>query len=153
MDYEEFRTRGKEMVDYVVDYLQSIEERPVYPSVEPGYLRHLIPESAPEQPHSFEEVMKDVERVVMPGITHWHSPHFHAYFPTGNSVPGMLGDMLSNAISCIGFSWVTPYSSCHPKPESFLISYLEDFSMVGDLYRTSCDVLTTLMFWKSIENY
>uniref|UniRef100_A0A4W3JZ72 Aromatic-L-amino-acid decarboxylase n=1 Tax=Callorhinchus milii TaxID=7868 RepID=A0A4W3JZ72_CALMI len=105
MDYEEFRTRGKEMVDYVVDYLQSIEERPVYPSVEPGYLRHLIPESAPEQPHSFEEVMKDVERVVMPGITHWHSPHFHAYFPTGNSVPGMLGDMLSNAISCIGFSW------------------------------------------------
>ncbi|XP_067867019.1 aromatic-L-amino-acid decarboxylase-like [Heterodontus francisci] len=105
MDFEEFRTRGKEMVDYITDYLKSIEQRPVYPAVQPGYLRSLIPENAPQQPDSFEDLMKDVERVIMPGVTHWQSPHFHAYFATANSFPALLGDMLSGAIGCIGFSW------------------------------------------------
>uniref|UniRef100_UPI00398F8269 aromatic-L-amino-acid decarboxylase isoform X2 n=1 Tax=Pristiophorus japonicus TaxID=55135 RepID=UPI00398F8269 len=105
MDFEEFRTRGKEMVDYVTDYLESIEQRPVYPLVEPGYLRQLIPDSAPQQPDSFEDLMKDVERVIMPGVTHWQSPHFHAYFPAAISFPALLADILSGAIGCIGFSW------------------------------------------------
>ncbi|KAL7886788.1 hypothetical protein AOLI_G00045090 [Acnodon oligacanthus] len=105
MDAAEFRRRGKEMVDYVADYLENIEKRQVYPDVEPGYLRALIPEEAPEQPESYEDVVKDIERVVMPGITHWHSPYFFAYFPTANSFPAMLADMLSGAIGCIGFSW------------------------------------------------
>ncbi|XP_078394753.1 aromatic-L-amino-acid decarboxylase isoform X2 [Cetorhinus maximus] len=105
MDFEEFRTRGKEMVDYITDYLKSIDQRPVYPTVQPGYLRPLIPDSAPLEPDSFEDLMKDVERVIMPGVTHWQSPHFHAYFPAATSFPGFLGDMLSGAIGCIGFSW------------------------------------------------
>ncbi|KAL6489109.1 hypothetical protein MHYP_G00028500 [Metynnis hypsauchen] len=105
MDAAEFRRRGKEMVDYVADYLENIEKRQVYPDVEPGYLRALIPEEAPEQPETYEDVVKDIERVVMPGITHWHSPYFFAYFPTANSFPAMLADMLSGAIGCIGFSW------------------------------------------------
>ncbi|XP_069768338.1 aromatic-L-amino-acid decarboxylase isoform X3 [Narcine bancroftii] len=67
MDFEEFRTRGKEMVDFMADYLKSVEERPVYPAVQPGYLRPLIPDSAPQDPDSYEELMKDVERVIMPG--------------------------------------------------------------------------------------
>ncbi|KAM8826104.1 aromatic-L-amino-acid decarboxylase isoform 1-T1 [Synchiropus picturatus] len=105
MDVEEFRRLGKEMVDYVADYWKTIEERPVYPDVEPGYLRPLIPTEAPQQPETFEDVMKDVERVIMPGITHWNSPYFYAYFPTGCSHPSMLADMLCGALSCIGFSW------------------------------------------------
>ncbi|XP_078274827.1 aromatic-L-amino-acid decarboxylase-like isoform X3 [Rhinoraja longicauda] len=105
MDCEEFRARGKEMVDFIADYLQTIEQRPVYPAVQPGYLRALIPESAPQDPDSYEELMKDIERVIMPGVTHWQSPHFHAYFPAVISLPGLLGDMLSGAIGCIGFSW------------------------------------------------
>nr|BBI36954.1 dopa decarboxylase [Etmopterus molleri] len=105
MDFEEFRTRGKEMVDYIADYLKTVERRPVYPLVEPGYLRPLIPDSAPQQPDSFEDLMKDVERVIMPGVTHWQSPNFHAYFAAATSFPGLLGDMLSGAIGCIGFSW------------------------------------------------
>ncbi|XP_072910441.1 aromatic-L-amino-acid decarboxylase isoform X2 [Hemitrygon akajei] len=105
MDFEEFRARGKEMVDFIIDYLKSVEQRPVYPAVQPGYLRPLIPDSAPQDPDNYEEIMKDVERVIMPGITHWQSPHFHAYFPAIISFPGLLGDMLSGAIGCIGFSW------------------------------------------------
>uniref|UniRef100_A0A8C7D8J9 Aromatic-L-amino-acid decarboxylase n=1 Tax=Oncorhynchus kisutch TaxID=8019 RepID=A0A8C7D8J9_ONCKI len=107
MDTTEFRRRGKEMVDLIADYLENIEQRTVYPDVEPGYLRSLIPEEAPEEPDTYEDVVKDIERVIMPGVTHWHSPYFYAYFPTANSFPAMLADMLSGAIGCIGFSWGT----------------------------------------------
>lgn len=69
MDAAEFRRRGKEMVDHVADYLEKIEERPVYPDVEPGYLRSLIPTEAPVEPDSYEDIMKDVERVIMPGVS------------------------------------------------------------------------------------
>ncbi|XP_045683904.1 aromatic-L-amino-acid decarboxylase [Phyllostomus hastatus] len=105
MDASEFRRRGREMVDYIADYLEGIEGRQVFPDVQPGYLRPLIPSCAPQEPDTFEDIMKDVERVIMPGVTHWHSPHFFAYFPTANSFPALLGDMLSGAIGCIGFSW------------------------------------------------
>uniref|UniRef100_A0A8C1NG43 Aromatic-L-amino-acid decarboxylase n=1 Tax=Cyprinus carpio TaxID=7962 RepID=A0A8C1NG43_CYPCA len=105
MDAAEFRRRGKEMVDYVADYLENIEKRQVYPDVEPGYLRSLIPEEAPLEAESYEDVVKDIERVIMPGVTHWHSPYFYAYFPTAHSFPAMLADMLCGAIGCIGFSW------------------------------------------------
>uniref|UniRef100_A0A6Q2WSZ8 Aromatic-L-amino-acid decarboxylase n=1 Tax=Esox lucius TaxID=8010 RepID=A0A6Q2WSZ8_ESOLU len=105
MDATEFRRRGKEMVDLIADYLENIEQRPVYPNVEPGYLRSLIPQEAPEEPDTYEDVVKDIERVIMPGVTHWHSPYFYAYFPTASSFPAMLADMLSGAIGCIGFSW------------------------------------------------
>uniref|UniRef100_A0A8C6X491 Aromatic-L-amino-acid decarboxylase n=1 Tax=Naja naja TaxID=35670 RepID=A0A8C6X491_NAJNA len=107
MDATEFRKRGKEMVDYIADYIEKIEERQVYPDVEPGYLRALIPEFAPETPERFEDILKDVERIIMPGVTHWHSPYFFAYFPTANSFPALLGDMLSGGIGCIGFSWAS----------------------------------------------
>uniref|UniRef100_A0AAX7VKK9 Aromatic-L-amino-acid decarboxylase n=1 Tax=Astatotilapia calliptera TaxID=8154 RepID=A0AAX7VKK9_ASTCA len=105
MDAAEFRRRGKEMVDYVADYLENIEKRPVYPDLEPGYLRSLIPNEAPLEPESYEDIIKDVERVIMPGVTHWHSPYFFAYFPAASSYPAMVADMLCGAIGCIGFSW------------------------------------------------
>lgn len=105
MDSREFRRRGKEMVDYIADYLDGIEGRPVYPDVEPGYLRPLIPASAPQEPETYEDIIKDVEKIIMPGVTHWHSPYFFAYFPTASSYPAMLADMLCGAIGCIGFSW------------------------------------------------
>ncbi|KAG8442709.1 hypothetical protein GDO86_011488 [Hymenochirus boettgeri] len=107
MNAAEFRKRGKEMVDYVADYLEHIERRQVFPDIEPGYLRPLIPDSAPEEGEKYEEIIKDVERVIMPGVTHWHSPYFFAYFPTGSSYPAMLADMLCGAIGCIGFSWAS----------------------------------------------
>ncbi|XP_071401756.1 aromatic-L-amino-acid decarboxylase [Centroberyx affinis] len=105
MDIAEFRRRGKEMVDYVADYIETIEQRQVYPDVEPGYLRPLIPTEAPLEPETYEDVIRDIERVIMPGITHWHSPYFYAYFPAASSFPAMLADMLCGAIGCIGFSW------------------------------------------------
>ena len=103
----EFREFGKAMIDYVADYLENIRERPVLPKVEPGYLKELIPPEAPERPEEWPAVMADVERVIMPGVTHWHHPSFMAYFPTANSYPAIVADILSDAIACIGFSWIS----------------------------------------------
>lgn len=64
--------------------------RRVLPKVQPGYLAPLIPNSAPTKPENWQDVMADIERVIMPGITHWHSPKFHAYFPTANSYPAIV---------------------------------------------------------------
>lgn len=106
MEANQFREFGKAMIDYTAEYLENIRERRVVPTVEPGYLRPLIPDAAPEKPEKWEDVLKDVERVIMPGVTHWHSPRFHAYFPTANSYPAIVADILSGAIACIGFSWI-----------------------------------------------
>ncbi|XP_030746668.1 aromatic-L-amino-acid decarboxylase-like isoform X2 [Sitophilus oryzae] len=106
MEANQFREFGKAMIDYTAEYLENIRDRRVLPTVEPGYLRPLIPENAPEKPEKWEDVLKDVEKVIMPGITHWHSPRFHAYFPTANSYPAIVADILSGAIACIGFTWI-----------------------------------------------
>lgn len=99
--------KGKEMVDYIADYLENIRDRRVFPDVKPGYMRNLLPDSAPLESEEWNQIVKDVERVIMPGVTHWQSPHMHAYFPALNSFPSMLGDMLADAINCLGFTWAS----------------------------------------------
>ncbi|CAH1960282.1 unnamed protein product [Acanthoscelides obtectus] len=106
MEANQFKDFGKEMIDYVASYLENVRERRVLPTVEPGYLRPLIPEKAPDKPDKWQNVLADVEKVIMPGVTHWHSPRFHAYFPTANSYPAIVADILSGAIACIGFTWI-----------------------------------------------
>ncbi|GAB1609487.1 aromatic-L-amino-acid decarboxylase [Argonauta hians] len=105
MDSSEFRKRGKEMVDYIADYMETISIRNVTAQVEPGYLRKLLPNKAPYRGETWDVIMKDVDNAILPGITHWQHPNFHAYFPSGNSYPSIIGDMLSGAIGCVGFSW------------------------------------------------
>ncbi|XP_011502491.1 PREDICTED: aromatic-L-amino-acid decarboxylase-like isoform X2 [Ceratosolen solmsi marchali] len=105
MDVQEFRTRGKDMVEYICEFISNIKDRRVTPDVGPGYLKPMLPTDPPFQPESWDAIMRDVDSKIMPGITHWQHPRFHAYFPAGNSFPSILGDMLSDAIGCIGFSW------------------------------------------------
>ena len=69
MDAEEFRIRGKEMVDFIADYLKDIKHRPVFPDVKQGYLKKLVPDAAPQQAESWEDVFADIERVIMPGVS------------------------------------------------------------------------------------
>lgn len=95
------------MVDYVADYLENIRDRRVFPDVSPGYLRNILPASAPFEGEPFENIFKDIERCIMPGVTHWQSPHMHAYFPALNSPASLLADMLADAINCLGFTWVS----------------------------------------------
>lgn len=105
MSPTEFRRRGRQMVDYIADYMENIHTRRVVPTVEPGYLQHLLPLTPPQKPEGYEQVMDDFERYIMPGVLHWQHPRFHAYFPAGNSYPSILADMLSGGLGCLGFSW------------------------------------------------
>ncbi|XP_039280671.1 uncharacterized protein LOC111046758 isoform X3 [Nilaparvata lugens] len=107
MDQTEFREFGHAMVDYIINYRENIRDRDVYPSVEPGYLYSRIPTEMPQTPDSWQNVLNDVETHIMPGITHWQSPRFHAYFPTASSYPSILGEMLAASLGVIGFSWIT----------------------------------------------
>lgn len=95
------------MVDYIADYLTNIRSRRVFPSVSPGFLRHLLPSSAPEDGEPWENIFGDIEKCIMPGLTHWQSPYMHAYFPALNSPASLLGDMLADAVNCLGFTWVS----------------------------------------------
>ena len=92
---EEFRQFGTAMIHYVADYLDNIRSRPVLPEVRPGYLAKLVPSTAPEKAEHWRDVMKDLETVIMPGVTHWHHPQFHAYFPTANSYPAIVAEPLA----------------------------------------------------------
>ncbi|GFU62127.1 histidine decarboxylase [Nephila pilipes] len=107
MDLEEYRIQGKIMVDYVANYLSNIRKRRVFPDVKPGYMRSLLPDSAPEDGESFSDILEDVEKIIMPGITHWQSPQMHAYFPALNSPASLLGDMLADGLGCLAFTWAS----------------------------------------------
>lgn len=106
MDSEEFIVRGGEMIDYICNYMETLKDRRVTSTVEPGYLFELLPDEAPEEPENFDEILRDVETKIMPGMTHWQHPRFHAHFPSLTSYPSLLGDMLSDGMSCVVFSWV-----------------------------------------------
>jgi len=107
MDVTEFRKRGKEMVDYIADYYETIHERRVLPEVQPGYMRPMLPTRAPRKGEPWEDIMRDVDRAIVPGLTLWQHPRFHAYFPLGASFPSVLADMLGNALGVVGFSWAS----------------------------------------------
>ena len=107
MNWEDFRKHGKELVDYITDYLMTIRQRRVFPDVKPGYMKNLLPDSAPINGENWNDIFGDVERIIMPGITHWQSPFMHAYFPALNCPASLLGDMLANAINALGFTWAS----------------------------------------------
>ncbi|KAJ8939238.1 hypothetical protein NQ318_015196 [Aromia moschata] len=106
MDVQQFREFGKAAVDYIADYFQTIRDRPVLSSVHPGYLGELLPPEPPQSGESWQDVLQDVDRIIMPGLTHWHSPNFHAYYPTAHSFPAVVGEMMSAGFGCVGLSWV-----------------------------------------------
>jgi aromatic-L-amino-acid decarboxylase len=107
MTPEEFRRRGHEVIDWISHYLESVEQFPVLSRVKPGEVRAKLPPRAPERGEPFEEVMRDVERIILPGLTHWQSPNFFAYFPSNGSGPAILGDLLSTGLGVQGMLWAT----------------------------------------------
>ncbi|XP_057651180.1 aromatic-L-amino-acid decarboxylase-like isoform X2 [Diorhabda carinulata] len=122
MDTQQFREFGKAAVDYIADYFETIRDRPVLPSVEPGYLGDLLPKEPPQTGESWQDVLQDVDRIIMPGLTHWHSPKFHAFYPTANSFPAVVGEMLSAGFGCVGLSWIA--SPAYTELEVVMMNWL-----------------------------
>jgi aromatic-L-amino-acid decarboxylase len=107
MTPDEFRRHGHAVVDWIADYQARIESYPVLSQVKPGEIRAALPANPPAQGEPFDAVLKDVERLILPGVTHWQSPNFFAYFPSNASGPGILGDLLSSGLDVQGMLWST----------------------------------------------
>jgi len=107
MTPEQFRHYGRAVVDWVADYYERIETFPVLSKAKPGEIRRALPAQAPQQGEAFESLMHDVSKLILPGVTHWQSPNFFAYFPANASGPAILGDLLSSALGVQGMLWAT----------------------------------------------
>jgi aromatic-L-amino-acid decarboxylase len=107
MSPDDFRRHGHAMVDWITDYFTRIESFPVLSRVEPGQLRASLPSDPPAKGEPFDTILQDVEKLILPGITHWQSPNFYAYFPCNASGPAILGDLLSSGLGVQGMLWAT----------------------------------------------
>ena len=107
MDPAEFRRHGHALVDWVADYMERVASLPVTPDVEPGDIAARLPLRPPEEPEPFEAILRDLDEIVMPGITHWQSPGWFAYFPANVSGPGILGELASAGLGVQGMLWAT----------------------------------------------
>ncbi|MEQ9425553.1 MAG: aminotransferase class V-fold PLP-dependent enzyme [Cyclobacteriaceae bacterium] len=103
----EFRKAAHELIDWIADYHENIDRYPVKSQVKPDEIKSKLPESAPADPVGFDNIMKDFEEIILPGITHWQNPRFHAYFPGNSSYPSLLGEMLTSAIAAQCMIWET----------------------------------------------
>lgn len=107
----EFRLWAHKIADWMADYYENIEKYPVKSQVQPGEIFRQLPEAAPAEGENMEQIMADFQRIILPGITHWQSPNFFAYFPANSSYPSVLGEMLTSALAAQCMMWETSPSA------------------------------------------
>jgi aromatic-L-amino-acid decarboxylase len=107
MSSDEFRRAGRAVVDWIADYYERVGSLPVLAEVQPGEIRRSLPAEPPMQGEPFEVMLSDIDRLILPGITHWQSPNFFAFFPANASGPAILGDLLSSGLGVQGMLWAT----------------------------------------------
>jgi aromatic-L-amino-acid decarboxylase len=105
MPAEELRAHGRWAIDWIVDYLQNVGRYPVVPDIRPGDIRRKLPQEPPQKGEPMDRILADVDRFIMPGVTHWSHPHFFAYFNSSTSGPGILGELMSSALNVNGMVW------------------------------------------------
>jgi aromatic-L-amino-acid decarboxylase len=140
MTGEEFRRFGHELVDWIADYFDRIEDLPVLAQIQPGDLKAQLPASAPEHGEPMEQIVSDLDKLIVPALTHWSHPSFYAYFATSTSGPGILGEMLSAAFDNKAMLWRT--SPASTELEEVVLDWLRqmmglDAGMIGIIYDTA----------------
>lgn len=135
MSVSEFREQGKKMVDWIADYFENVESYPVLSQVKPGEIYSQLPANAPFEGETFEAMMKDVNQIVMPGITHWQSPNFYAYFPSNNSAPSVLGEMLASGLGVQGMMWAT--SPAATELETRVMDWMADMLSLPGFFKST----------------
>jgi aromatic-L-amino-acid decarboxylase len=135
MTPEEFRRRGYQTIDWIARYLERLEEFPVLSRVKPGEIRGQLPLAAPSIGEPFETVLADLERIILPGITHWQAPGFFAYFPASSSPPAILGDLLSSGLGVQGMLWAA--SPACTELETHLLDWLVDMLDLPGHFKSS----------------
>ena len=132
-DPERFRREGRLVIDWIADYWASLPAHRVLSDVEPGSIAARLPEAAPEAPESLASVLADLERIVVPGLTHWQHPGFFAYFPANASGPSILGELLSAGLGIQGMLWTT--SPAATELEGVVVDWLRRLLGLPDRFR------------------
>ena len=137
MTPEEFRQYGRSVIDWIADYYQHIEQYPVLSQVQPGDIRKGLPDSPPEHGEDFEDILGDIEKLIMPGITHWQSPNFFAFFPANTSGPSILAELLSAGLGVQGMSWIT--SPACTELETHVLDWLAEILGLPEKFMSHTD--------------
>lgn len=135
MSNDDFRRAGHEMIDWIADYWERVEHEPVLSKVEPGDIRASLPAQAPQSPEAWDDIMGDVEELIMPGVTHWQSPNFFAYFPANASPPSVLGELLSAGLGVQGMLWTT--SPACTELETHMLDWMLDILDLPERFRST----------------
>jgi len=138
MDGEAFRRHAQDLVDWIVDYRERrVDDLPVLSQVEPGSIRDRLPAEPPQQGEPFEAMLRDVDEILLPGITHWQSPDFFAYFPANTSYPAILGELLSAGLGVQGMLWAT--SPACTELETHVLDWLVGMLGLPEAFRSTGD--------------
>jgi aromatic-L-amino-acid decarboxylase len=124
MSPEDLLQNGQKLLEWIAGYQQKVEDLPVLSKVKPGDIRQQLPKKPPHKGESFDKILKDSEEIILPGITHWQSPNFFAYFPANTSGPAILGDLLSSGLGVQGMIWAT--SPACTELETHVLDWLAD---------------------------
>src|SRR5437763_2780166 len=140
MPADEFRQYGHELIDWIADYFEHIEDLPVLAQIEPGDLKAQLPAKPPEHGESMDAILADVDKLIVPALTHWSHPSFFAYFATSTSAPGIFGELLSAAFDVKSMLWRT--SPASTELEEVTLDWLRqmlglDAGMSGFIYDTA----------------
>ncbi|MEO8073550.1 MAG: pyridoxal-dependent decarboxylase [Acidobacteriota bacterium] len=140
MPKEDFRRHGHELIDWIADYFENIEQFPVLSQIEPNWLKDNLPKSAPETGEDFAEVIKDIDKLILPAVTHWNHPNFHGLFSTSTSSVGIFGELLSAAFDMKAMLWRT--SPASTELEEVVLDWLRqmmglDSGLKGIIYDTA----------------
>jgi aromatic-L-amino-acid/L-tryptophan decarboxylase len=135
MSPDDFRRHGHEVIDWIADYMSRLESFPVLSRAEPGQVRASLPPHAPESGEPFANMLTDMDRVILPGITHWQSPNFYAYFPCNASGPAILGDLLSSGLGVQGMLWAT--SPACTELETHVLDWLVEILALPEKFRST----------------
>jgi len=134
---DEFRRHGHEVVEWVARYLESVEQLPVQSDVEPGWVRAQLSPSPPAAPEPFDAVLADLDRVIVPGLSHWQHPGWFAYFPTGASGPSVLADLVSSGLGVQGMLWST--SPACTELETHVLDWMAELLGIPERFRSEGD--------------
>jgi aromatic-L-amino-acid decarboxylase len=135
MTPDAFRRHGYAVIDWIADYMERVEAYPVLSQARPGQIRAGLPADPPQQGEPFEAILADVEPLIMPGVTHWQSPNFFAFFPANGSGPAILGDLLSSGLGVQGMLWAT--SPAATELESHVLDWLVDMLGLPGAFKSS----------------
>ncbi|GIV68803.1 MAG: pyridoxal-dependent decarboxylase [Caldilinea sp.] len=135
MTPQEFRQYGYALIDWIADYHQRVESFPVLSQVQPGDIRAMLPTSPPQHGEPFDAILADVDRVILPGVTHWQSPNFFAYFPANASGPAILGELLSAGLGVQGMLWLT--SPACTELETHMMDWLVEMLALPEKFKST----------------